>query len=388
MKNGKINIALLWAKHADAITSVNDLVLGLDPERFNVIFIYLSGYGVERNLIEQAGYKVVYLCEAVSLKVFHVSILWKLVKILRAHEIDILHCHAHKPTVYGAVAAAFARTPVVMAHVHGMGRSANFRRKLTNFLLFRGINRIVAVAEGVKKDILRNNWFLSERKLWVLENSVDYRRFVEVSTSAQEARQKLGVPSDSFVIGTIGRLAPTKGLSYLVEAFTIVKRQMPRAHLVLIGDGPSREQLQRQSDDTPCSDSIHFLGRRANVENLLPGMDIFALSSVAEGMPRVILEAMAARVPCIATRVGGVPEVINSERVGWLVRSKDPEALAAAMMTVASMPEKELEEIIDGAQERVCKFYAHEVVRQKLLNMYESEFETFLKRGGGSAGPK
>jgi len=382
LENRKINIALMWAKYAHGITSVNDLVLGLDRQRFNIIFIYLSGYGVERNLIKEAGYEVFYLSNVELLNAFRFSILFKLVKILKAHDVDIIHCHAHKPTVYGAIAAALARTPVVMAHVHGMGRSANLRRKLTNFLLFRRIDRIVPVAEGVRKDILRSNWLLSEQKLSVLENSVDYRRFAEVSTTKAAAKAGLSVvPANAFVFATIGRLGPYKGHAFLISAFVKVKERLPSAHLLVVGQGPLKEQLQQQVAQVGLYDSVYFLGQRDDIPRILRAIDALVLPSIAsEGMPRVILEAMAARVPCVATDVGGVPEVINSDRIGWLVPSKEPHALAAAMMAVASMPKAEVEEIIEAAQDRVRRLYSHEVVRQKLLNMYESDFEARRKR--------
>ncbi|TKJ33975.1 MAG: hypothetical protein CEE38_19220 [Planctomycetes bacterium B3_Pla] len=375
MTKDKINLALLWPEHDGKVTSVNDLVLGLDKERFNVIFIYLSGYGIEENLIEEEGYKVFYLSNIELINAFRFSILFKLIRIIRDHKIDILHCHVHKPTFYGILAARFAGTPVVLSHVHGLGRSGNFRRKLANFLLSRKLTRIISVANGVKEDVLRNNWLLPAEKVSVLENSVDYGRFVNVSITKAEARQMLGLPADAFVFGTVGRLAPTKGLPYLIEAFSRAKEEIPSARLVLLGNGPSRAKLEQQASTTSCRDSIHFLGHRDNIEQLYRAMDTFVLSSVAEGMPRAILEAMAAGVPCIATQVGGIPEIINSREVGLLVPSKDPEALARAMIDLAQAPTEQIEELTEKASDRIGRFYSHKVVGEKLNNLYENEFE-------------
>jgi glycosyltransferase involved in cell wall biosynthesis len=379
LRKKKITVALLWSKYSGNVTSVNDLVLGLDRERFNIIFIYVSGHGVDRNFIEEAGYQVFYLSRIKRLKIFHFSILRRLVKILKEHNVDILHCHAHKATVYGAISAMIARTPVVLAHVHGLGRSRNLRRKLMNILLFRKINRIIPVAESVKKDVLKNNWFLSENKFFVLENSVDYERFAVVSIPKKDAKQMLEVPSDAFVFGTVGRLAPTKGLSYMIEAFAKVKQQVPSAHLVLLGDGRCKVELEEQAAGTSCTDSIHFPGHRDNIPELLRAMDVFVLSSIAEGMPRAILEAMAAEVPCIATQVGGIPEIINTENVGILVPPANADALAEAMLKVANMPRDRLEKLTESAQNRVTQVYSHDVVRKKLVSLYESEFEACTK---------
>lgn len=249
-----------------------------------------------------------------------------------------------------------------------------------NLLLFRKINKIIPVAESVKEDVLRKNWFLSPGKLSVLENSIDYERFADVSVSKKDAKQILMLPLHAFVFGTVGRLAPMKGQRYLIEAFKMVKQNIPSAELVLVGDGFLRKSLERQAAETGYGDSIHFLGKRNNVEVMYKAMDLFVLSSVAsEGMPRVIIEAMAAKVPCVATMVGGIPEIIDDENTGLLVPLKDSGALAQAMIRIATMPRKELDKLIGNAQNRIREFYSHQVVREKLRRLYESEFDTYCK---------
>ena len=377
LENDKITVALLWPRYGGEVTSVNDLVVGLNKDRFKAIFIFLSGYGVGKNILEEAGFEVFYLSNAKRIPGFRFSILLELVKILKEHNVDILHCHRHKPTVYGVIAARIAGTPVRLAHVHGLGRSRNLKRRLINCILFRNINRLIPVANSVKEDVLRNNWFVPDEKLFVLENSIDYERFADVSTAKKDAKQMLGMPAGALVFGTIGRLVPTKGLSYLIAAFSKVKTQMPQARLVLVGDGPCKAELQMQAADALCGNSVHFLGHRANVERLLKGMDVFILASVAEGMPRVLLEAMAAGVPCVATQAGGIPEVINGEAVGFLVPPADSEALAEMMLRVAEMPGEELAEVVEKARDRVRRTYSHDVVKKKLEDLYEREFAAF-----------
>ncbi len=379
MRKGKINLALLWPEYDGGVTSVNDLVLGLDKNRFNVIFIYLSGYGVEKNLIEEQGYEVFYLSNIELINAFRFPILFKLVKILKDHQTDMLHCHVHKPTVYGTMAAKLAGTPIVLSHVHGLGRSGNFRRKLTNYLLSRKCSRIISVANSVKEDVLRNNWRMPAEKVSVLENSVDYARFADVSVTKADARGMLELSPKAFVFGMVGRLAPTKGLPHLIEAFSMVKKDLPLAQLVLLGNGPSRAELEQQASKTSCRDSIHFLGHKDNIEQLYRAMDIFVLSSVAEGMPRAILEAMAAGVPCIATEVGGIPEILPNRDVGRLVPARDSNALATAMIDLANTPAGQLRQLAGNASDRVREFYSHEVVMEKLANLYESEFALCVK---------
>jgi glycosyltransferase involved in cell wall biosynthesis len=373
-----IAVALFWPKYHGNVSSVSDLALGLDKERFKVILIYISEHGVNKSYLKERGCEFFCLSEKERSNSFRLSVLSGLVRILREHRVDILHCHRHKATLYGTLAASIAKTPVVLAHVHGLGRTRNLRRKLMNVLLFRKVNRIIPVANSVKEDVMRNNWRLSADKLFVLENSIDYERFANVSVSKAEAKQMLGVPEDAFVYGTVGRLAATKGLSYSIEAFAKVKQQIPSSQLVLAGDGPSKADLQNQAANMPCRDSILFLGHRENIEQLLKGMDVFVLSSVAEGMPRVILEAMAAGVPCVATEVGGIPEIISGGDVGFLVPPGDSNALALTMLEVANMPKDKLAALAERAQNRVRTVYSHSVVREKLKDLYVAEYKASI----------
>jgi glycosyltransferase involved in cell wall biosynthesis len=375
----KINLALFWSKYSSTVTSVNDLVLGLDKERYKIIFIYMTCYGIERNLIEEAGYEVFYLSNIEFIQAFRFSILFRLVKVLKENNIDILHCHRHKASFYGAIAGILAKTPVVLSHVHGLSRTKNLGRRIFNFILFKRFNKIIGCAKSVRDDVLKNNPSVSREKVIALENSVDYEHFTNVSISKEEAKKMLGVSPDVFVFGTVGRLAPTKGLSYLIEAFQEVKERKPSAHLVLLGDGQCRVELEEQVSNTLCSDSIHFLGHRNNIEQLLKGMDVFVLSSIAEGMPLVILEAMAAGIPCIATRVGGIEEIINSDEVGTLIPSKDSEALAKAMINMGEASKEELEQYTKKASDRIRKFYSHDIVRKKLEITYEKEMNLYFK---------
>ena len=374
MKNDRITVALLWSKYDGGVTSVNDLVLGLDKECFDIIFIYLSNHNAENNLIEEAGYKVFYLSNIELLKAFRFSILSKLARILKRHNVDIIHCHAHKPTVYGTIAAMFAGTPVVMAHVHGTDRTAKLRRKLTNFVLFRKINRLLPVAQAVKEDVLKSNWSIHPEKLSVLENSIDYKHFADVSITQKDAKEMLGLPLDAFVFGTVARLVPNKGQIYLIKAFKKVRQVLPSAHVILVGNGRLRNELENEVKKTGLSDSFHFLGLRDDIFQIYKAMDVFVLPSLAEGMPRVLLEAMAAGIPCIGSNVGGIPEVLCDREFGYVIEPRDPTALSEAMLRIAQKPLEERKVLTEKASDRVRQCYSHDTARAKLIKLYESEY--------------
>lgn len=380
MYENKINLALLWASYGSGVTSVNDLIVRLDKNRFNPIFIFLTSGKSAENHLQQAGYRVFYLSGKKHIATFSLPAILRLAKLLRENRVDILHCHRHKPTVIGTLAAILAKTPVVLAHIHGLNRTRTFLRRTVNFFLFKKINTLIAVSQSVKNDILKSNRSAKTERLFVLENSIDYDRFANSGITKSQAKQLLGFSEGDFLFGTIGRLAPTKGLTYLFDAFTKVKRTAPSAHLAVIGDGYARGELEKYAAGTGCAASIHFLGHKDNIEKLLKGFDVFVLASVAEGMPRTILEAMAAGVPCIATRVGGIPEVINSPDTGIVVPSKDSKSLAEAMNSLVNMPGETLEKLIGNAKDRVRRVYSHEVITKKLENLYEGEFRKISRQ--------
>lgn len=377
----KINLALLWSKYSSIGTSLNDLILRLDKDRFNVIFIYLTSHGVEKNLIEEAGYEVFYLSNIEFIKAFRFSILFRLVKILKENNIDILHCHRHKSSFYGALAGMLAKTPVVLSHVHGLSRTRNLGRRVVNFFLFKRFNRIIGCAKSVRDDVLKDNPSVAQEKVIALENSVDFECFADVPITKIEAKNKLAdVPVDAFVYGTVARFGPYKGHSFLIKAFEKVRKQVPSARLILAGDGPLKEKIQEQAAKAGLDDSVHFLGRRDDIPKLLRAMDTFVLPSIgSEGMPLVILEAMAAGVPCIASSLSGIPEVINSSDVGLLVPPTDENALAEAMITLANTPKQKLKDLIEKARERVRTIFNHDVVKKKLENTYEMEMNNYYE---------
>jgi len=380
LKNKKIKLALLWSKYSGGVTSVNDLVLGLDKKRFNVIFIYLSGYGVEKNLIEEAGYKVCYLSGAKQIRNFNFPVLLKLIRIVKEHKIDILHCHGHKCTVYGAIAAVMAKTPTVLAHVHGLRRSRTIRRKMLNYLLFKRINRILPVCESVRDDVLNNNWRLSPSKVTTLDNSVDFKRFSTIEIDKNTAKQKLGFKADEYVVGTVARLGPFKGQDYLINAFYKFRKKFDNSHLIFAGEGPVRENLENLADEFGIADRVHFLGMRGDIEYVFRALDCFVLPSTdSEGLPRALLEAMAAGVPCVGTRVGGTPDVLG-KRYGFVVEPKDANALAEAITTIAKYSEEQRKKLIADSIERVRQKYSHEVAFENLKNIYLEMFDVIEQK--------
>jgi glycosyltransferase involved in cell wall biosynthesis len=173
-------------------------------------------------------------------------------------------------------------------------------------------------------------------KVTTIQNGVDLDRFSRASRS--EARAALGVPDDTLVVGTVGRLDPVKDQSGLIRAFAGALPFHPGALLMIAGDGPCRAELAGVVRSLGLEQRVRLLGERKDVPNVLAGLDVFVLPSIAEGMSNTVLEAMASGLPVIATQVGGNPEMVEDGVSGLLVPARDPGALTAALRSYLSDP--------------------------------------------------
>jgi glycosyltransferase involved in cell wall biosynthesis len=168
------------------------------------------------------------------------------------------------------------------------------------------------------------------RKIRVIANGIDTSVY-RCSDGADAIRDQLGIPRSAALVGTVGRLTEIKRQDVLIDAFASIRRRHAKAHLLLVGDGPLLPALREQAARLGLGSCVHFAGYQSHTTPFLHAMDLFVLPSRSEGMPQAVLEACVAAKPVIASKVGGIPEVITHEATGLLVPSGDADALAAAM---------------------------------------------------------
>jgi glycosyltransferase involved in cell wall biosynthesis len=374
MKNGKFIVARLWPKFSGGFPSGASVIFGINPRKYETICIYLVKNSSSPNIFEQKGKKVFYIIQNSKPPALSFTVFFKLAKILRNEGVDILHCHRHKSTFYGTIAAKMANVPIILTHVHGMDRTRNLKRKILNRFLFSHVNRIFAVGEAVKDDILQNNPVVYPEKVINIGNSIDLDYFSSI-IDKQIARRKFGIADNAFIFATAGRFSKNKGQSYLIRAFAEVKKKMPNAHLLIAGDGQLKDSLKKEATNSGFENATHFLGKIDDMPAFYSAIDVFVLPSIgSEGLPKVLIEAMAAGILCIATNVGGTPdEILVGGRYGLLVPHSDTNALVEAMLNAANMPQQEKQETISAAKTHIRKNYSHAVVVKKLEKIYETE---------------
>jgi glycosyltransferase involved in cell wall biosynthesis len=350
-----------------------NVVRGVDNARFSHVICYLGEHHGSQNIIADLGYEVLHLgFRKKQLDFFNPGAVLQLAEILRERHIDVLHCHKHKPTVYGTLASIIAGRIPVISHVHGLSRTRSLTRRAANWAILKSVHRIIAVSESVRRDVIQTNWQIDPSKVVTVKNCIDLQMIDTIKVSKKEARLRLGLSDDEIVFGTVGRLALTKGQSYLIKAFAQVRNHLKSARLVIMGQGPLLGELEKTARDLGVLPWILFTGYRNDVFELLKGFDIFVLPSLAEGLSIALLEAMAMRLPVIASHVGGIPEVFGDCKCGRLVQPKDSLALAASMVEIGSADREVKEQLGEQGRRRVEEEFTTDVMIRQLTEIYES----------------
>jgi sugar transferase (PEP-CTERM/EpsH1 system associated) len=316
-----------------AQTALLRLLAGLDRDRFlpTVVCLY-NGDATIAQQIHALGIPVTDLGMAAK---WRWDAFWRLYRLLRRDRPTILHTWMFHANIPGRVLGRLAGVPIVISSERTIGQERRWRYWL-NRATAPLADRVICVAGGVA-DFAAQTIGISPDKLVVIHNGIPLGGFQPGDRIA--ARASLGISPSACVVGTVGRLHPVKGTSYLLQAFADLAPGHAEAILLLVGDGPQRAQLEGLARCLENPERVQFLGNRSDVPRLLQAMDVFVLASVWEGMPNVALEAMAVGLPVVATGVGGTPEAVVDGETGLLVPPRDPGGLARAITRLLRDPE-------------------------------------------------
>lgn len=244
--------------------------------------------------------------------------------LLRREMIDIVHAHMPRASVPGAILGRLARVPVMISHEHG---SALENRRLRAFIdreiIARLSTAIIAVSEWDRGNLIEHEGIPADL-IRVVPNGI-------APLPDPVAGPTFLCPGDRPFVGAVGRLYPEKGYEALIRAVALLRDRGRRVFCAIVGIGPEQAALQRLIDELALEEDVRLVGRRDDIAVLLRELDVAVLSSVREGSPLAMLEYMAAGAPIVATRVGGVPELIADGTHGLLVAADDPPALAAGI---------------------------------------------------------
>ncbi len=243
----------------------------------------------------------------------------KLARLMRAERVDLVHTHIFSANSLGALAAKIANVPSV-ARVPATEGPEHYNRS----------TYVTAVSQSVARNLVEQGF--PARKIRVFYNGVDWKHFDRLPTK-NEARNQFGLPADAFVVLCAASLTPRKGQKFLLEAISHLPADV---HLLLCGEGGEEAALRETAAKLNLGNRVHFAGFLSDVRPALAASDVFVLPSLHEGLPNVVLEALAARVPAIATDIAGTPEIIESGKTGFLVPPGEVAPLLSALERLRS----------------------------------------------------
>lgn len=303
-------------------------------DRVESVVVCLDDRGEWAAELESAGVPVMALRRRPG---FQPGLARQIARLISLHRIDVVHCHHYSPYVYGLLASVVTRAQLVFTE-HGRlaDDDPSLKRRLVNPFLSMLGGRVCAVSGDLKQHMVAEGF--PERRIQVVYNGIDPARR-PTAIHRHVAREMLGLPMDSFVVGTVGRLDAVKNLRLMLQAHCRVLERYPAARAVIVGDGPERAALQATAAELGIEHAVMFAGYRSDVRMLMPAFDVYLNTSNYEGVSLTILEAMAAGVPVVATRVGGNPEVVVDQETGVLVPQR-ARAIADAVARLAYEPRR------------------------------------------------
>jgi glycosyltransferase involved in cell wall biosynthesis len=240
----------------------------------------------------------------------------------------------------------------------------------------RWVNGFIAVAEDVRPAILDTIGPV-DKKISVISNGVDVRRY-QRNGSAPTVRKELGLPQDSRLLTLVATLKHQKGHRVLLEALVPVFKQHPDLHVLLVGDGDLRAEIMEQVNRFDMAANVHLLGNRSDVPHLLSASDYFVLPSLWEGLPMALIEAMAAGLPVIATRVSGTQQVMIADQTGILVEPGDPEGLRGAILECLKDSERSRQMGMAG-KKRVEEMYSAQKQTIEHIDLFMQEWRRLIQ---------
>lgn len=341
----------------------------LDRERFQLsVFCHVPD-GPLRERYEAAGIPVYPVPIPGMFKPTTIRLALSTARHLRALDVDIVHAHDSYSNVFGAAAAHFARTPSLITSRRWWDSLPRRIYSVANWLAYRSSSRVLANSAAVGR-LLEESDGVPAGRVIVVPNFLEEEAFVRPSVGERRGwRATHGIPLDAMVVGCIANLRPVKDHGTLLEAFGMAAADRPEAWLVLAGDGPSRTALERLAGELGISERTTFLGTVPNRPNLHHQFDLSALTSLNEGFPNSLIEAMAAGRAVVATRVGGVPDAVTEGETGLLAPRGDAQAVAVAMSRLLD-DAKERTRMGDRGQTRARADYSEVRVLAQLEALY------------------
>lgn len=298
----------------------------------------------------------------------------RLYQLIKEHDIQVLQTFSHYSNIIGPCIGWAAGAPirVTSQRMSLSGRSRRLQsidRLITNSVL---TSKMTSVSEGTRQYSITKQGIHAD-KIITIHNGIDVDRY-NMPRSAYKRQQfctELTIPVNAKIVTTIARLHPQKGHRYLIEAIPSVLKKVPHTHFIFVGEGELRQKLEQQIADVGLQEHIHFLGVREDIPTILANSDLFVLPSLWEGLPNVVLEAMAARIPVIATHVDGTPELVTDGETGCLVSPGESSQLSQSIVRLLC-DTNFATSLSNNAFERINREFSNQKNVEQYVNLYKN----------------
>jgi glycosyltransferase involved in cell wall biosynthesis len=278
---------------------------------------------------------------------------WRLYRLMREFQPDVVHTHTAKAGFLGRLAARLAGVPVVIHTFHGHNFQGYFTPGMAwifismERLAARWSDTIVTLTETLRRELAETYRITRRARITVLPLGLDLSPFVNMSRGCCGFRGAWGLPADAPLVGIVGRLAAVKNHALFLEAAALIHQQRPAVRFVIVGDGLTRPEVEAHIERLGLADVVTLTGWQRDILPVYSDLDVLVVSSLSEGTPVPVIEALAARCPVVATAVGGLPDMLDQGALGKLVPPEDPAALAAGILaTLDNPPETEAAQAI------------------------------------------
>ncbi|MBC8184191.1 glycosyltransferase [candidate division KSB1 bacterium] len=345
-----------------------ELAENLDKKNYNQVVCSVGQGGPLQERFEKACSKVFVFPKKHR---FDITLVFKVARLIKNENIDIVQTTLFYADIIGVIAGKFTKVPVVISW-DVVTQPFKPIHKFAFKHVKKYIDMIVTVSDAIKKKAIEERK-MDANKVQTIHYGVDTNKFIREKSKTRAIKKELNVKENELLIGVVARMTVQKGHKYLVEAVGRIKDEIPGTKFILVGDGPLRKDIEDQISELQLTSFFKLLGFRNDVEDLLTVFDIFVLPSLWEGLPNVVLEAMACSNPVIATAVDGTPEAVQDGETGLLVPSKQPEPLADAILKLVK--DKKLRaQMSKNGRKRVEEEFSLAGQIEKFEKLYHSYF--------------
>lgn len=341
-----------------------------NQEKFNVIIMYMRGArDNDFQIAKWARDRGLTVHEVLEHGKFDFDNLRQINRLIRDYKIDIYHARDYKTCFFGFLVGLINPRLKLVFTAHGWIID-NAKQKLytwLNLFSLKRYDRIIAVSKATKQIMVDSG--IDANRIDLVYNAIDVDLWNRAMV-ASSFRAELQIPDIAKLVGVVGRLSKEKGIDITLEVAQKVIAVRPDTYFVLVGDGPNRQEVEQNLLELGLSKNVFLVGFRKDALNIYAGLDLFLSTSLTEGTPNTVLEAMAMEVPVVHTAVGGVPEIIEDGVDGILCKVGDVEGISQAVLSVLN-DEEQARQLREQGRQSACSKFSFTARMQTIESLYE-----------------